>query len=117
MTNLFTDWVLIVAALVVICMSVYVMADFKRKPREEQIEQLREWMLYAVTRAEQIYGSSTGQLKLRYVYDLFVQRFPTLANVISFEWFSELVDEALEQMRGMLSTNKAIKAIVDGENV
>ena len=42
MTNLFTDWVLIVAALVVIGLSFYVMVDFKRKPREEQIEQLRE---------------------------------------------------------------------------
>lgn len=117
MTNLFTDWVLIAAALVVIGMSFYVMWSFSRKPREEQIEQLREWMLYAVTRAEQIYGSSTGQLKLRYVYDLFVQRFPALSAVISFEWFSELVDDALEQMRGMLASNKAIKAIVEGDAV
>lgn len=117
MTNLFADWVLIVAALVVIGMSFYVMWSFSRKPREEQIEQLKEWLLYAVTRAEQIYGSSTGQLKLRYVYDLFVQRFPALSNVISFAWFSKLVDDALEQMRGMLSTNKVIKAIVEGESV
>ena len=116
MTNLFTDWVLIVASLVVIGMSIYVMADFKRKPREEQIEQLREWLLYAVILAEKKYGSSTGQLKLHYVYDLFIQRFPTLGNVVSFDWFSELVDDALDQMRGMLSTNKAIKAIVDGES-
>ena len=41
MTNLFTDWVLIAAALVVIGMSFYVMWSFSRKPREEQIEQLR----------------------------------------------------------------------------
>lgn len=117
MTNLFTNWVLIAAAMVVIGMSFYVMVDFKRKPREEQIEQLREWMLYAVTLAEQRFGSSTGKLKLHYVYDLFIQRFPALANVVSFEWFSELVDDALDQMRGMLSTNKAIKAIVEGDAV
>lgn len=116
MTNLFTNWVMIAAAVVVLGMSIYVMAEFKRKPREEQIEQLREWMLYAVILAEQRFGSSTGKLKLHYVYDLFIQRFPALANVISFDWFSELVDDALDQMRGMLSTNKAIKAIVDGES-
>lgn len=117
MTNLFTDWVLIVAALVVIGMCGFVLWEFSRKPREEQIEQVREWLLWAVTRAEQIYGSSTGQLKLRYVYDLFVQRFPAMANVISFERFSQLVDDALEQMRGMLASNKAIKAIVEGDAV
>ena len=116
MTNLLTDWVLIVAALVVICMSIYVMADFKRKPRKEQIEQLREWLLYGCILAEKKYGSSTGQIKLRYVYDLFTQRFPWMAKIVSFEWFSELVDDALKQMRKMLEENKAIKAIVDGES-
>ena len=89
MTNLFTDWVLIAASLVVIAMSFYVMWGFSSKPREEQIQQLREWMLYGCTLAEQKYGSSTGQIKLRYVYDLFTQRFPWLAKVVSFEWFSE----------------------------
>lgn len=117
MTNLFADWVLIVAALVVIGMSFYVMWSFSRKPREEQIEQLREWLLYACTLAEQRFGSSTGKLKLHYVYDLFVQRFPTLVHLISFDRFCELVDDALDQMRGMLSTNKAIKSIVEGDAV
>ena len=117
MTNLFTDMVLIAAALVVIGMSFYVMWSFSRKPRVEQIEQLREWLLYGCTLAEQRFGSSTGKLKLHYVYDLFLQRFPALVNVVSFEWFSELVDDALDQMRGMLSTNKAIKAIVEGDAV
>jgi hypothetical protein len=116
MTNLFTNWVMIAAAVVVIGMSIYVMAEFKRKPREEQIEQLREWLLYGCTLAEQKYGSSTGQIKLRYVYDLFTQRFPWMAKIVSFEWFSERVDEALKQMRKMLEENKAIKAIVDGES-
>lgn len=117
MTNLFTDWVLIVAAIAVIGMSIYVMVDFKRKPREEQIDQLKEWLLYAVVEAERVLGGGTGQLKLRFVYDMFVERFPWLAKVISFDWFSELVDDALEQMRGMLASNKAIKAIVEGDAV
>lgn len=116
MTNLFTNWVLIAAALVVIGMCIYVMWEFSRKPREEQIKQVREWLLWAVTLAERELGGGTGQLKLRYVYDMFVERFPWLAKIIGFDWFSDLVDDALEQMRGMLSTNKAIKAIVDGES-
>lgn len=116
MTNLFTNWVMIAAAAVVIGMSIYVMAEFKRKPREEQIAQLRKWLLYAVTCAEAELGSGTGKMKLVLVYDWFVERFPWLAKIISFEYFAELVDDALAEMREMLATNKAIKAIVEGES-
>ena len=116
MTNLLANWVMIAAAAVVIGMSIYVMWSFSRKPREEQIEQLRKWLLYAVTRAEAELGSGTGKMKLVLVYDWFVERFPWLAKIISFEYFAELVDDALAEMREMLATNKAIKAIVAGES-
>ena len=54
-------------------------------------------------------GSGTGQLKLRMVYDMFVQRFPWLARLISFEKFAGLVDEALVEMRNMLAKNAAVR--------
>ena len=111
-----TDWLLIVAALAVIGMSIWVMWDFSRLPKEEQIEKLREWLLYAVTRAEgELGGGGTGALKLRLVYDRFLVRFPWLAKVLSFERFSELVDDALVEMRKMLANNKKIQAMVEGE--
>ena len=34
---------------------------------------------------------------------------------MSFETFSLLVDEALEEMRKLLNTNKAVEKIVKGE--
>lgn len=42
-------------------------------------------------------------------------RFPWLAKLVSFELFSDLVDDALEDMREMLDTNQAVKAFVEGE--
>lgn len=33
---------------------------------------------------------------------------------VSFELFSSLVDEALEEMREMLDNNQAVKAFVEG---
>ena len=108
-------WALAITAVAITAMCVWIMVDFARQPKEKQIEQVREWMLVAVTFAEQKYGGSTGQLKLHYVYDLFIQRFPAIAKVISFGFFSDLVDEALKEMRKMLESNKAIKAIVEGE--
>ena len=60
-------------------------------------------------------NSGTGQIKLRYVYDMFVARFAWLARVISFEAFSMMVDEALERMKKMLESNKAMQTLVSGE--
>lgn len=110
-----SDWFLIVAALSVIAMSIYVVIDFGNLPREQQLEQVREWLLYAVIEAERLLGGSTGQLKLALVFDMFAERFPMLVKVINFETFAELVDDALVEMRELLENNKAIKAVVDGE--
>lgn len=46
---------------------------------------------------------------------MFVARFTWLAKVISFEAFSLMVDEALEKMKTMLASNKAVQNLVTGE--
>ena len=63
--------------------------------------------------AEKELGGGTGKLKLRYVYDLFLTKFNWLAKVITFEQFSDLVDEALEEMKRLLESNNAVKEIVN----
>ena len=78
-------------------------------PSDKQLNKVREWLLYAVTKAEKELGAGTGKLKLRYVYDMFVARFEWLAKVITFDMFSMMVDEALEQMRTMLDSNEAVQ--------
>lgn len=88
---------------------------FVKMPSDKQLNKVREWLLYAVTKAEKEMGGGTGQIKLRYVYDMFVARFAWLARVISFEAFSMMVDEALEKMKKMLESNKAMQELVNGE--
>ena len=75
----------------------------------------KEWLKYAVCFAEQELGTGTGQLKLRYVYDMFVDRFPALASILPFGIFSKWVDLALEWMRIQLENNKDIKELITGE--
>lgn len=108
------NWPLIVAALAVIAAVVVAVARFVGLPTEKQLAKVKEWLLWAVTEAEKDLGGGTGKLKLRQVYDLFVQRFPWLAKAVSFELFSSLVDEALKEMREMLDNNQAVKAFVEG---
>ena len=47
------------------------------------LNKVREWLLYAVTKAEKELGAGTGKLKLRYVYDMFVARFEWLSMMLS----------------------------------
>ena len=84
------------------------------------INGFRNWLVWAVTEAETMFGSKTGKLKLRYAYELAIERFPVLAKFIPFAVFSKLVDGALDVMREMIENNKNIAdAISDvvNENV
>lgn len=84
--------------------SIYVY-NFMKLSRDEKINNIKEWLKYAVTIAEKELGKGTGQLKLRYVYNMFVERFPKLTNLITFELFSAMVDEALIWMNEQIDKN------------
>ena len=74
----------------------------------------KNWLVWAVSEAEATFGSTTGKLKLRYAYELAVERFPLAAKVIPFSMFSKMVDSALAVMRDMIENNKSIAdAIAD----
>ena len=75
----------------------------------------KNWLVWAVSEAEAIFGSKTGKLKLRYVYDMAVDRFPVLAKFIPFALFSKLVDGALDVMRDMIENNKNIADAITDE--
>lgn len=109
------NWYIILGLVAVITAGGFAVYRFVGLPTEEQLTKVREWLLYAVTEAEKDLGGGTGKLKLRQVYDAFLIKFPWLVKVVSFEKFSELVDEALDEMKKMLDTNKAVAALVKGE--
>lgn len=88
--------------------------DFLTK---EQEKKLKEWLLYAVLEAEKEFGSKTGRIKLRYVYDKFINLFPKIAKIISFQRFSDLVDEALAEFDYLINNNEAISNYVKGGSI
>ena len=109
------NWFVIVAIAAVGGSIGYAIYSFAKMPSDKQLNKVREWLLYAVTKAEKELGAGTGKLKLRYVYDMFVARFEWLAKVITFDMFSMMVDEALEQMRTMLDSNEAVQKLIANE--
>lgn len=109
------NWALIIALAAMLVVVIIGIVAFFKKPSSEQMEQIKEWLLFAVTEAEKEFGSGTGQIKLRYVYDQFLKTFPTLASKISFESFSALVDISLEKFKNILDSNTAIQNYVNEE--
>lgn len=106
------NWQLIIIAIAVIAVAIYVVYVFIKMPHNAQLTKFQEWLIWAVAEAEKSLGSGTGQLKLRYVYDMFIVRFPALSKVISFEAFSLLVDKALARFNELLTSNKKVEEYV-----
>ena len=87
--------------------------QFIKLEKDKQLEIVKEWLLLAVVEAEKKLGGGTGQIKLRYVYDMFIEKFKFLALMITFEQFSIMVDMALDKMKLMLSSNEKLKDYVE----
>lgn len=112
-------WIIDNWSLVVVILSAFVIATvstrkFVHLPTNEQAAKIKEWLLWAVIQAERELKGGTGALKLRYAYDLFVKAFPTIAPLVPFDIFKIWVDEALEQMKHLISTNKNINDYIEG---
>lgn len=75
----------------------------------------KQWLVYACTEAEKALGSGTGQLKLKYAYDLAIKTFPIIAKFIPFNFFSKMVDKALVIMKNMIEQNKNIAEVIESK--
>lgn len=105
--------VLAIGIIIIVGVAAYAIYYFMNLSKEKQLEVVREWLLLACIQAEKALGSGTGQVKLRFVYDLFIDKFKYLSLIISFEQFSMLVDESLETMKDMISNNKQVEQYVN----
>ena len=113
MQFLIDNWVSLLLCVLSIAVLIVLVLNFIKLPKNQQLEKVKQWLLIAVTEAEKVLGSGTGRLKLSYVYDLFVTKFPWLAKIIPFETFSNLVDEVLEDMRKLIEANPNVNEYVN----
>lgn len=113
---LFNYWWIIVIGIAIIGVGGYLIYVLIKSPTSIiQLEKIQEWLLYAVAKAEKELGGGTGELKLRYVYDLFIHTFPSLSKAITFNSFSFLVDTALENLNSLLEHNNSIQEYIQSD--
>jgi hypothetical protein len=106
------DIIIILIIIAAICLFI---VWFLKLGKERQLKVITEWLLLAVIKAEKELGDGTGQVKLRFVYDLFIDKFRFASMFISFNQFSILVDSALEIMKEMVSNNNQIKNYISNK--
>lgn len=110
-------WDVAVGLLIIVAVGVVTVIQFIKSPKSSQMVKIKEWLIWACLEAERQMGSKLGTAKLRWTYDLFIQRFPFMSKIISFEIYSSLVDEALITVRKMLESNTKAREYVNGEVV
>ena len=105
----------IILALVIVAIICILIVWFLKLGKEKQLKVITEWLLLAVIKAEKELGDGTGQVKLRFVYDLFIDKFRFASMFISFNQFSALVDSALVIMKEMISNNDQVKNYISNK--
>ena len=114
---LVNNWYMVVALIAVIVVIVTAVYAFFQLPTSKQIEKVKKCLLAWVIEAERELGGGTGKAKLSTVYGMFVTAFPVVKNFISFDTFSQWVDEALDEMRRMLEENQNLKNVIECSNM
>ncbi len=96
---------IVVVAIVSIVVVLYKFGKIKQ-------DNIFQWLIWATIEAEKELGSGTGELKLRKVYDAFIDRYKIIGMFLSFETFKIWVDIALVKTRELLE-NKMIANYVN----
>ena len=117
MELIINNWATIVGVIIILIAAAVAVKKFLDKDKEQKIAVIREWLKYGVTVTEKALGSGTGELKLRMLYSMLTSQFPFAAKVVSFEQFSDMVDEALVWMKNQLENNPNTRAVVLGVDV
>lgn len=106
------NWVVVVSLLAVLITAMLAGVKFLGLPRGEQLIKIKEWLLWAIVEAEKELGSGTGPVKLRFVWDLFISKFPLVSKFITFDLFKSLVDDALVQLKVILKDTPKLAELV-----
>jgi len=113
MTLLMEYWWLAIAILAILVIAFMFLITYINLPNSKKAAKVKEWLLYAVVQAEKELGSGTGQLKLRYVYNLALAQFPIFIKLIPFELFSSFVDGALKQLENIIEDSEGVKKYME----
>lgn len=81
-------------------------------------KQVKQMLLALVSKAEQIYGGGTGQLKFSAVAQWVWERLPSVARMfITASDLEKWINEAVEEMKKYLASNEKANKLVTAANL
>lgn len=113
MEILLDNWYIILTLIAVLMFTFGIIMTFLGHPTSKQVEKIKTWLLQAVILAEKEMGGKTGEAKLALVYDGFIEKFPWISKVMSFDRFKRLVDTALDEMKTLMSEKQEYKEYIE----
>lgn len=116
MTNLINDWYLYICILCVVVAVVATCERFTKLPKEEQIENIKHWLVWLCIEAERELQTGTGQAKLKRVYSVVCTTFTWVVKLITFEEFSKYTDDALLEAKTMIVNSPKLAEWIYGDN-
>lgn len=102
------EWInanaVIIIVVAVIVISVAVMAYKNKKGL------LQRAALYAVSKAEEAWGSNTGRIKFAEVYTYLSKQYPIVTFFFTEEQLTKIIENALTEMKKILASKTAAEA-------
>lgn len=73
--------------------------------------------LYAVSKAEDAWGSDTGRIKFAEVYTYLRKEYPIITFFLSEKQLSDIIEEALKELKKILATKEAKENIIEEKQI
>lgn len=79
-------------------------------------KQVKQMLLYLVTKAEKEFGGGTGQIKFAAVVSWIYERLPAIARLfLTADTIGKLIETAVTKMKEYLAANNEAAKLVEGE--
>lgn len=115
--NWLIDNFYLIVAMVAVVITVAVFCErFTKLPKEEQIENIKHWLVWLCIEAEKELQTGTGQAKLKRVYSVVCTTFTWVVKLITFEEFSKYTDDALLEAKTMIVNSPKLAEWIYGDN-
>ena len=91
------NWFFIVLIIDIIISFITFVVGFFKSSVDNKKEKIMAWLVFACEKAENELSSGSGKEKLNMVYNMFIEKFPFISKLVSFEKFSNWVEIILEK--------------------
>ena len=93
-----------IAIICIIIIAIIILAYMNRK------DVLKKAALYAVAKAEEAWGSKTGQIKFAEVYSFLRTKYPIITFFVTEKTLTNIIEKALVTLKEIISNQKEVKS-------